>query len=322
MKLRSIAACLLCLTLAAGTVGAVEVETISVTTETQTVNLAPIAENMELRTYRETAVGGTLQAVDPEGDLVTFQICSAPGKGAVTLDGADFVYMPDARKKGKDSFTYTAMDTRGNVSAEARVTIRIDKQSGKVCYADLDGDARAYAALRLAEEGVFTGERVGGAWCFSPDLPVTRGEFLAMCASLTGMEPLEGITRTGFSDDEAMELWLKPYVSAALMCGVVQGSAGDGGGIVFDAGRAITLAEAAVMLNNFLSITDSTGVISAENVPVWASRAVGNLTACDIYLPSFRAELSLTRGDAAAMLSAAMDVCAQRGKSIKKLWAD
>ena len=69
MKFRSIVACLLCLLLTAGTAGAVEVETVSVTKETETVNLAPIAENLELRTYRETSVGGTLQAVDPEGSL-------------------------------------------------------------------------------------------------------------------------------------------------------------------------------------------------------------------------------------------------------------
>ena len=323
MKSRSIVICLLCLLLTAGSVAAVEVETIEVSREVSAaVNLAPIAENLELTTYRETAVGGTFQALDPEGDLVTFSLCSAPSKGTVVLDRANFVYTPDPRKKGRDSFTYTATDTAGNVSAEAAVTVNIEKQSGKLVYSDLEGDPRAYAALRLAEEGIFTGERVGSSWCFSPELTVTRGEFLTMCASMTGMQPLEGITRTGFYDDESINAWLKPYVSAALMCGVVQGSAGSGGRIVFDPDRAITLAEAAVMLNNFLLITDSVSTMAPADVPVWASRAVGNLAACDIYRPSYQAELPLTRGDAAAMLSSAMDVCAQRGKSVKKLWAE
>ncbi len=321
MRFRSIVAGFLCLLLAAGSAAAVEVETISVTKENKTANLAPIAENLELRTYRETSVGGTLQAVDPEGDLVTFRLLSEPGKGTVPLDGADFVYTPAPRKRGKDSFTYAATDENGNVSAEARVTIRIDKQSGKTCYADLDGDPLAYAALRLAEEGVFVGEQVGSSLCYSPETQVTRGEFLAMCAALTGMEPLEGVTQTGFYDDDRMETWLKPYVSAALMCGVVQGSTGENGRIVFRPDQAITAAEAAVMLNNFLLITDSVNTSAPADVPTWAARAVSNLAACDIYLPGFRAGMPLTRGDAAAMLSSAMDVCAGRGKSIRKIWA-
>lgn len=321
MRLRSIVACLLCLLLTVGAAAAVEVETISVTKETETVNLAPIAENLELRTYRETSVGGVFQAVDPEGDPVTFRLGTEPRKGSVSLDGANFVYTPDPRKKGRDSFTYSAVDAGGNVSAEAVVTVHIDKQSGKLCYADMDGDRHAYAALRLAEEGIFTGERVGSSWCFSPELPVTRGEFLTMCASMTGMAPLDGVTRTGFYDDEGISLWLKPYVSAALMCGVVQGSTGSSGRIVFDPDRAITAAEAAVMLNNFLLITDTANASAPENVPVWAARAVGNLAACDICTSDFRAELILTRRDAAEMLSSAMDVCAMRGKSIRKIWA-
>lgn len=86
MKFRSIVACLLCLLITVGTAEAVEVETVSVTKETNTANLAPIAENLELRTYQETSVGGTLQAVDPEGDLLTFRLCSEPKKGTLILE--------------------------------------------------------------------------------------------------------------------------------------------------------------------------------------------------------------------------------------------
>ncbi len=322
MRFKSIVACFLCLLLTISSVGAVEVETVSVTKETKTVNLAPIAENLELRTYRETSVGGTLQAIDPDGDLLSFRLCAEPRKGTLLLEGANFVYTPDPKKKGKDSFTYTAVDSCGNASAEAIVTVHIDKQSGKICYADMEGDPLAFAALRLAEENVFVGERVGSSWCFDPDQPVTRGEFLTMCASMTGMQPLDGITRTGFYDDDDIALWLKPYVSAALMCGVVQGSAGDNGRIVFDPDRIITAAEAAVMLNGFLLITDSSGISASEDIPVWAAKAVSNLTACDICSPGFRAELSMTRRDAASMLSAAMDACAGRNKSIRSIWME
>lgn len=318
MKLRSIFVCALCLLLLSAAALAVEVETIRVTAEDGTAsgNLAPIAENLELTTYRGVSVGGVFQAVDPEGDLIRFRLCTEPLKGTVTVDGSEFVYTPLEGKKGRDLFSYEAVDACGNVSAEASVLVRIEKQSTKVCYGDLEGSPLGYAALRLAEEGVFTGERMGGVYCFTPDAAVTRGEFLAMCAAMTGLQPLEGVTKTGFFDDDSIGPWLKPYVSAALMRGAVQGSAADNGRVVFRSGEDITLAESAVMLDNFLELSDMTGVWNQDSdVPFWAVQSVANLQACDICAPaSFRAESALTRGEAAQMLSAAMDVAARRDR--------
>ena len=121
----------------AGTAEAVEVETVSVTKETQAANLAPIAENLELRTYQETSVGGTLQAVDPEGDLLTFRLCSEPKKGTLILDGAAFVYTPEPRRKGKDSFSYIAVDTHGNVSASENVPVWAAKAVDNLTACDI-----------------------------------------------------------------------------------------------------------------------------------------------------------------------------------------
>ena len=46
---------------------------------------APVAENLELTTYRGVSVGGTLAATDPEGDPLTYRITTAPVKGTVDL---------------------------------------------------------------------------------------------------------------------------------------------------------------------------------------------------------------------------------------------
>ena len=79
-------------------------------------------------------------------------------------------------------------------------------------------------------------------------------------------------------------LWLKPYVSAALMCGVVQGSAGDNGRIVFSPGRPISLAEAAVMLDRAVGLTDAVPAWFGydESVPAWARQSMANAAACGI----------------------------------------
>ena len=53
---------------------------------------------------------------------------------------AKFVYTPYENKTGKDSFTYVAIDSAGNTSSEAKVTIQINKPDTKVTYADMEGD--------------------------------------------------------------------------------------------------------------------------------------------------------------------------------------
>ena len=88
-------------------------------------NGAPIAENLELTTYKNVAVTGQFSAVDPEGDILTFRLVDKPARGAVTLpeDGStEFVYTPFENKTGKDSFTYVAVDAVGNTSAPATAT--------------------------------------------------------------------------------------------------------------------------------------------------------------------------------------------------------
>ncbi len=321
MKFRSIAILIVCLSLLAGAALAVEVETVTVSSVSGG-NSAPVAENLNLGTYRNVSVSGSFQALDPEGDLLSFRITEAPGKGSVTVQGGSFVYTPDSGKRGRDRFRYQAVDAEGNVSADAEVCIRIEKQSTAVSYPELKGNGLQYAAVRLAEKGVFTGEKISDCWCFSAGTPLKRGDFLTMCAALTGMEPLEDVTRTGFFDDESISTWQKPYVSAALLYGVVQGSTGDGGRAVFRGDQPITRAEAAVMLNSFLEISDTAGFFYSEDVPGWAAQAVANLRACDICSgDDFQANRALTRGDAAEMLSAAMDVLEARGKNSGFSWS-
>ena len=173
-------------------------------------NSAPIAENLELTTYKNVAVNSQFAAVDPEGDLVTYQLISKPARGQVSFsdDGSGaFCYTPYENKTGKDSFTYVAVDSVGNTSKEATVKITISKAKTKVAYADMAGVASHKAAIRLAEEGVFVGECMDGVYYFQPDLPVTRDQFVAMAMSAAGLDALDDITVTGFSDDSAIPTW-------------------------------------------------------------------------------------------------------------------
>ena len=284
-------------------------------------NEPPIARNMDLSTYKNVAITGYFDAVDSEGDTLTFQLMDTPARGAVTLaeDGsAKFVYTPYENKTGKDSFTYVAIDSAGNTSSEAKVTIQINKPDTKVTYADMEGDPAHKASIRLAEEGIFVGSYLNGEYFFDPDRPVTRAEFLTMAMATVGMAPLEDVTVTGFTDDEAIPTWAKGAVSAAVMAGVIQGSRDDSGAPVFDASENITQGEATVMLDQLLNLSDvPLEVFSAQGSDAhWAGQAAANLAASGVIrvdeTNSAALSTGLDRAQAAMLLDGALDVLSQR----------
>ena len=51
----------------------------------QAAGSAPVAENLELRTFKNVSVSGQLSAFDPENDVVEYQICTQPVKGYIQL---------------------------------------------------------------------------------------------------------------------------------------------------------------------------------------------------------------------------------------------
>ncbi len=137
--------------------------------------------------------------------------------------------------------------------------------------------------------------------------------------NVAGMDALEGITRTGFADDAIIPTWAKPYVSSALKAGVIQGSVSETGRSCSTPKNTITRAEATVLLNRILDLSDvTTDVWYADSAatPVWAYQAAINLETVGVIRTDSSGSLSLnnslTRGDAAQMLAAAMDVLEAR----------
>lgn len=271
---------------------------------------APIAENLEFCTYRAVSVGGKLAASDPDGDIVSFEISTPPGKGEVTLsDDGSFVYTPFEGKKGKDYFGYKAVDDQGNYSSEATVIIKIQKQKTRTTYSDLDGKACAWAAVMLAEKEIFTGECLAGEYVFSPEASISRSEFLAMCMKAAGTDILRDVVSTGFADNDVIEAWARPYVGTALSMGIIQGYDKKGEGMVFRPDEPISALEAAVMLDRVMELADTVAVWHSfdEAVPTWAQQAAANLSARGLFPAglSFSDE-SINRAQAAEMICLAI----------------
>ncbi len=276
-------------------------------------NGCPIAENLEYTTYRNVAIKGRFSAYDPDGDALKYELVSVPAKGTVTVEGDEFTYTPAENKKGRDRFTYAAIDGSGTVSDEALVEITIKKQKCSVCYCDMDGDPALSSAIALADAGIYTGKQVCGKYFFCPDAEVTRAEFLDMCLNAAGIEMLSGVTKTGFDDDGAMAEWQRQTAATALMCGSISGYRTGCGTIVFDPDAPVSVAEAIVMLNSAAGLTDVTPVFypDGEN---WVSQAAANLTSCGIIGrdSSISYSETLTMSGAADMLASAMSVLEKR----------
>lgn len=272
---------------------------------------APVAENLAVTTYRNVSVGGQLKANDPDGDALSFEITTPPTKGEIELkDNGCFVYTPADGKRGHDYFGYKATDSKGNMSSEATVIINIAKQKTSIAYSDMGGSGAYCAAITLAENNIFVGENIGGQYVFNPNAPVTRGEFLTMCMKLNDSHILTGVVTTGFADDNSIPTYMKPYVSTALLSGVINGYS-DGTSIaVFNGNNTISYPEAAVMLNKTLNLTDVSAAKYSGTVPTWAAQSCANLDACSI--SDYSKEIQLTRADCAQLLYNAMPVLKER----------
>lgn len=277
---------------------------------TQEEEGAPVAQELEIATYRNIPYKAQLLASDAEGEDLTFAVAEEPKKGAVTIEGANFTYTPEDGVTGTDSFTYTATDSAGHVSQPATVTVTISKTKSGVTYADTEGIAAAAAAQYLAEKGIFTGAQIGDQYYFEPDRTVSRGEFLALVMETTGRE-VTPVTMTGFCDDEAIPTWAKAYAAAGVTDGIMEGNI-TVNGVAFQADKPITFNEAATVLNRVLSVMDvdlSTWYAEREAVPSWAAQAVANMESVSVLAAgSFGSATmadAVTRADVAQMLCAA-----------------
>ena len=269
---------------------------------------APIAENKELKTYRNVSVGGTLSAYDPDGDVVNYTITTEPIKGSISLEeDGRFVYTPRENKKGRDYFGYKAIDSEGKLSQEATVIIRIEKQKTAVHYEDMERRAEEFAAVELSETGLFTGEMLAGHYCFCPGKPVSRGEFLSMCMMLSGESIFTGVQTTSYTDDGSMSPRMRAVAMSALVGGVEDGYHTPSGSF-FEADLPISRAEAAEILDRCLHLTPVRYPVADDRM----TQACMDLTACGILRDSQLPETPLTRADAALMLTGAMQVVNDR----------
>ena len=255
-----------------------------------------------METYKNLPNQGALKVSDPEGEELTYSLQRKPKRGEVTLDeNGNFLYTPKKNKIGVDSFTYTATDPAGNVSREATVTIQILKPLDNRQYADTAGESCRFAAEWMRNTGLFAGETLGDQLCFRPKEAVSRGDFIAMVVQALDIPTQDAAVGAVPADTP---LWLRPYLAAAIRSGLTSGlPATDTGS--FEADRAITGGEVAVILQNALDLTISAQALEAvetdvkEEIPTWAATALTVMAYNGIDL---ELEHTMARGEVAELL--------------------
>jgi hypothetical protein len=257
---------------------------------------APVAQNQSILVYEGIPYDGNFSAPGAEGKIV-FALQTEPKVGNVTItEGtAAFRYIPKEGKKGADAFTFVAIDSEGRVSQPATVSVEILPRKCNVTYEDMGDSPVQTAAIRLTEEGIFTGTKVGEDYFFEPERAVSRSEFLTMAMKATGREILSDVTVTGFSDDSEIPSWAKGAAASAVQQGLL-----DDTMTVFGANTPMTMGEAAVLLDRMMCLTD------APSTGDDAQQAMANLASVGVCLGSSTVEKGVCRAEAAQMLSDAM----------------
>ncbi|MBQ8383137.1 MAG: S-layer homology domain-containing protein [Clostridia bacterium] len=283
---------------------------------TDGLNFAPETDTVKTRDVSTLAgipVYGKLTAADPEGDAVTYRVTAYPEKGTLRLidrAAGEFLYTPVEGYTGSDRFTYVAVDEYGNFSEEITVSLTVEETATAVNYCDMEGNRALLPAMRLAESGVMIGETIGASAYFHPEQTVTRAEFLAMTLCAVGVDVPESDDVTAFADDADIPDYLRRYVCYAVGRGYVTGNSADGTGY-FEPNRAVTYAEAAVMLQSVLNLTAEgvTSVFAEEDtVPAWAESAVWAVAEAGLFPDGvFASDSVVNRADAAVMIAGVLE---------------
>ncbi len=109
-------------------------------------NRAPVAADQALSGTEDMPVTGSVGAVDPDGDALSYGVGAGPAHGRLVLEAdGRFTYRPDDNYAGTDSFRIDVSDGRGGVTAQT-VTVTLAGVNDTPSDVTLDGAAIAEQA--------------------------------------------------------------------------------------------------------------------------------------------------------------------------------
>ena len=271
------------------------------------LNFAPVAKADELAAKENIAVFASLAASDPDEDEVTFHITKNARHGNVTLldrSAGEIKYTPDENFRGKDKFTFVAVDKYGNESAPATVKIQVERNRLDIEYSDMQNDRAHMAAVILAENDILTGEKLGDMRTFSPEKEISRADFLIMAMRASDIDQGDASAASLFTDDASFTGYQRRYIAKAQEMKLVYGFDTDDGA-VFRPNESITLAHAATIVGRIAgiekySVDDAVCVFADEKTEI-TQEGIDVLASLGVFADT-SAEKALSRAEAAKLL--------------------
>lgn len=171
-------------------------------------NDAPTAMPVQLAQTSDDIVTGTIGAVDPEGDRVTYKLLTQPAGGKVSIDpetGA-YTYTPTSfNAYGEiDQFTVELADTgphlhllRAAVSPEVTVAVNVAPSATLIEFPELDSATSSLAVRVDPKQAAADGIRVDAGTTFTLTLPGPTSSYTWLAnKSLVDVTPGAGNTLT------------------------------------------------------------------------------------------------------------------------------
>jgi len=280
----------------------------------QLMAAAPIASDAVESTAEDVAISGNVQAVDANGDPLTFGLVMGPAHGALTFDeSGSWHYTPDAGFSGTDGFQFTASDglfTSNAASVSISVTPVNDGagivvvngllRAGETLSAQLRADPDG-AGGTVAWQWLRNGEFIVGATAATYQLSLSDVDArISVSASYTDGQ---GFGETVISDETAV---IGRVVSGTNSADVLAGSDGDdlinglGGSDTIQAGKGGDSVQGGngndVFVASLLDGNDTydggfgsdtynlSALIAAVTVDLGAGTAVGEASGTDILI--------------------------------------
>ncbi len=266
--------------------------------------------SLSIVTQAEIAIGGKINATDPEGDELEYMVVTYPKNGTLTLwDKTEgrYRYTPMSNFTGYDSFCCVVRDEYGNYSDVVTVGIRTTERMSSEVFVDMTDRDEYNAAVAMSAIGVMSGKTVGDDIYFCPEETVSRAEFVAMAMKAYGIRKDTTLTSSFFDDNKDIPTSLVCYVATAERMGIVDGSIA-GGKLLFEPNRAITKYEAAMIMARIVGIGESEEdeeYLENASVPIFARASIGAMVTLGVFASDGDATdytLPVTRADAASYL--------------------